>query len=171
MEEPFLGQISMFIGDFAPKGWALCNGQIMQISENNALFSLIGTRYGGDGRVTFALPDFRGRVNIHPGNGPGLSNYTLGQRGGSEVNVLTTNQLPSHTHEVSLGVNEEANSDDPNGHFIAANGTPSYSNTTNGKLAASQSGSTGGNAPINNVQPYVCANYIIAVVGTYPSRN
>ena len=99
--EPFIGEISMFAGNFAPRGWAFCEGQLLPIAQNQSLFSILGTTYGGDGRTTFGLPDMRGRVSIHPGTGPGLTNYRLGNKGGSETTTLTTNQLPSHNHTIS----------------------------------------------------------------------
>jgi microcystin-dependent protein len=110
--EPFIGQIMMFGGSFAPRGWAFCEGQLLPISQNAALFSILGTTYGGDGRSTFALPDLRGRVAIHPGSGPGLSNYRLGEKGGVESVALNVNQIPAHSHGISAS-NGTADSADP----------------------------------------------------------
>lgn len=182
--EPFIGQIMMFGGTFAPRGWALCDGALLSISQNQALFSILGTIYGGDGRTTFQLPDLRGRVAMHAGSGPGLTPRSLGQKSGFETNTLNTNQLPSHTHATSAsgtvspraknGGGDESN---PGGGFPATASTDLYaedSNTTLGESPVNVSvtiGNTGANSPINNIQPYQCVNYIIALVGTFPSRN
>ena len=167
--EPFLAQIVMFAGNFAPRGWAYCDGQLLAISQYSALFSLLGTTYGGDGRSTFALPDLRGRLAMHPGNGPGLTPRSLGQRGGSEQNTLTANQMPSHNH--ALAANEEANADDPNGSFIAGTGAKTFASTGGATMNAASIGNTGGGQSVNNIQPFECVNFIIALQGTYPSRN
>lgn len=167
--EPFIGQVMAFGGNFAPRGWALCDGQLLAISQNDALFSILGTTYGGDGRTTFGLPDLRGRVTLHAGNGPGLSDRRLGEKGGSETNTLTINQLPSHNHAVNA--KEEANAADPSGNYIAGTGTNAFGTTADIQMSATSTGSKGANHQINNIQPYQCVNYIIALVGIYPSRH
>ena len=167
--DPFLGQIIMFGGSFAPRGWALCDGQILAISQNTALFSLLGTIYGGDGRTTFALPDLRGRVSIHPGSGPGLTTRQLGQRGGTENNTLTVNELPAHNH--ALAAKEEGNADDPNGNFIAGNGSNVFGTASDSTMYNTSISDVGGGQPVNNMQPFLCQNYIIALEGVFPSRN
>lgn len=139
--EPFIGQIIMFGGNFAPRGWALCDGQLLPISQYSALFSILGTFYGGDGRTTFGLPDLRGRVPMHPGNGAGLTQRQLGQKLGAENNVLTTPNLPSHNHGVVLAAKEEANTDNPTGNYIAGAGFDGFGTTSDvnmGSFAAKQ---------------------------------
>ncbi len=169
--EPFLAQIIMFGGNFAPRGWAFCDGQLLPISSNQALFSLLGTTYGGDGRTTFALPDLRGRVAMHPGNGPGLTSRNLGQRGGSETNTLSTAQLPVHNHTFNLPAKEEGNADAPDAAFIAGDGTSSFGTTSDATMASATTNNTGSSQSVNNIQPYTCVNFIIALQGTFPSRS
>jgi microcystin-dependent protein len=167
--EAFLGQIVMFGSNFAPRSWAFCDGQLIAISQNAALFSLLGTIYGGDGRTTFALPDMRGRVPVHPGNGSGLSQYQLGARGGTENTTLTVANLPAHTHDVRLV--DEATEERGEGHYLA-NGHPNYgSGTPSSTLSREAVANTGGGQYFNNIQPYLCVNFIIALYGTFPSRN
>lgn len=175
-QEAFIGEIKMFAGNFAPRGWALCDGQLLAIAQNQALFSILGTTYGGDGRTTFALPDLRGRVAVHPGNGPGLSPYRLGQKGGSETTTLTVNNLPPHNHSVSVSnpVNDdEATSDDPTGNYPAVSGENMYTETTNAEGAVPNVtvDNTGGGQAFNNISPYATVNYIICLQGIFPSRN
>lgn len=184
--EPFLGEIIMFAGNFAPRGWALCDGQLLPIAQNTALFSLLGTTYGGDGRTTFALPDLRGRFAMHPGNGPGLTPRRLGQRGGKENVVLTIANMPAHNHlpgtlKGTIQTNEEdGTSDEPSGknfgNFSA--GTPFNANANDSSMAPDSvkidsgvTGNTGGGQQFNIENPYECVNYIIALQGTFPSRN
>lgn len=194
----FLGEIKFFAGNFAPRGWALCNGQLLAISQFSALFSILGTTYGGDGRTTFALPDMRGRVPIHAGSGPGLSPYRLGQKSGVEMVTLTVAQIPSHTHTAALAdasVNVTATlrasssggtTNVPTGATLADDGSdriyssmapdvdmhPDHVTVTGALASPSVSvGATGGNQPFTNVQPYVTVNCIIAMQGIYPSRN
>lgn len=169
--EPFIGQILMFGGNFAPRGWAFCNGQLLAISSNEALFSLVGTIYGGDGRTTFGLPDLRGRVAMHAGNGPGLTTRRLGEKSGVEQVILNLNQIPSHNHNVSVGVSTATGEEsDPttilSSHAGAFNEDPSGAN-----LGGVNQVNAGGNQPHTNLQPYLCVNYIIALVGIYPSRS
>ena len=167
--EPFLGEIIMFAGNFAIRGWAFCNGQLLPINQNQALFSILGTTYGGDGRTTFALPDLRGRFPMHPGQGPGLTSRSLGQKGGSETNTITTNQLPSHHHVIEA--KEEANAADPSGNFVAGTGSNAFGTTADKQMNANSTTSVGGGQAVNNMQPFNCINYIIALQGTFPSRN
>ena len=180
--DPFIAEIVMFGGNFAPRGWAYCNGQLLSIASNQALFSLLGTTYGGDGRTTFALPDLRGRIAMHPGTGPGLSTYRLGQRGGVESVILNATQIPSHTH-VSTGTikcnfnpGTPATATSPvNGMFAMAE-SKLYNTAAGDKSMASEGvavtvGNTGGSLAHTNIQPFECVNYIIALVGTFPSRN
>jgi microcystin-dependent protein len=174
-QEPMIGEIKMFAGNFAPRGWALCDGQLLPINSNQALFSILGTTYGGDGRTTFALPDLRSRVAIHEGQGPGLSNYRLGQRGGTEDNLININNLPNHNHSVAMSaVLENANTNSPAGAVLAGTGAfdNEYSQSApNTSLRPENTSSVGSNQPINNVQPYTVVNYIIALQGIFPSRN
>ena len=172
MSEPFLAEIKLFGGNFAPRGWALCNGQLLAISSNTALFSLLGTMYGGDGRTTFGLPDLRGRVPISPGNGPGLSSYTQGQKGGVEDVVLTTNQIPSHSHTAVAKAAIGVDADTPAGNAwsngeIYSSGAPTE--TMNG--GAITVSNAGGNQSHENRPPFLAVHYIIALQGVFPSRS
>lgn len=170
--EPMIGEVRIFGGNFAPRGWALCEGQLLAISSNSALFSILGTTYGGDGRTTFGLPDLRGRAAIAPGTGPGLPTYRLGQRGGTYQNVLNVNQLPSHNHAGAVQVNNaEAGESDPTNNFLGAAAAYAEEGTANAFLGGVSVGNTGNNAPVDNMQPYLAINYIIALQGTYPSRS
>lgn len=175
-QDPFLGEIRIFAGNYAPRGWAFCDGQLLPISQNTALFSLLGTNYGGDGRTTFALPDLRGRVVVHPGQGPGLTSRQIGEKGGSETNTLTVNQIPTHSHTATATnpvFNDEANTDDPTGKYPAVSGENMYSDQTSGDGVLPQVtiGNAGGGQPVNNMQPFIGINYIISLQGIYPSRN
>ncbi|GAA4234906.1 tail fiber protein [Postechiella marina] len=187
--DPFLGQIVMFGGNFAPRGWALCEGQLLPISQNSALFSILGTIYGGDGRTTFALPDLRGRVAIGQGHGPGLSDRRLGSRSGQEAHTLNTLEMPSHNHIIQDGgvkvTSANATESTPsNGSTLAAPGNGSgrsfepisgYNNATPDVTLNTGAGPTalnnGGNQAHNNMQPYLTTNYIIALQGVFPSRS
>jgi microcystin-dependent protein len=171
MSEPFFGEIRMFAGNFAPSGWSLCDGQLLSISQNDALFSLLGTIYGGDGETTFGLPDLRGRIPIHAGSGPGLSPRQLGAKSGAENVTITTNQLPSHTHTVK-GTNDASNSTEPAGRVPASSTSIDlYVNTApTVDFNASAVPGVGGNQSHNNLMPYLCINFIIALFGIYPSR-
>lgn len=175
MSEPFLAEIVMFGGNFAPRGWALCDGQLLAISQNTALFSLLGTTYGGDGRTTFGLPDLRGRSPMHPGNGPGLTPRTLGEKGGTENVTLTTQQMPAHRHLLRPN-NRNANSEDPIDRVLGNGpaGVPLYRDTPDpggGTMDANFLDPTGGGQPHANVHPFQTVNFIIALVGVFPSRN
>jgi microcystin-dependent protein len=165
--EPYLGSIILFAGNFAPRGWAFCNGQLLAISQNTALFSLLGTFYGGDGRTTFALPDLRGRAPIHAGQGPGLSSYDLGELGGVEAVTLISTQMPVHTHS-QPATNGEQTTNRPSSALPARGGV--YSNESDGSTLRPVS-SAGGGQPHQNMQPYLTLNYIIALAGIFPSRN
>lgn len=167
MSQPFLGEIILFAGNFAPRGWAFCNGQILAIAQNQALFSLLGTTYGGNGQTTFALPDLRSRVPVHAGQGPGLSDYALGQNGGTETVTLLVSELPQHTHR-QPATNGEQTTNRPDGALPAAGGV--YGEVSDGSLLT-QTSPAGGSQPHNNVQPYLTLNYIIALEGIFPSRN
>jgi microcystin-dependent protein len=173
MSEPFVGEIRMFAGNFAPRGWALCDGQLLAVSQNDALFSLLGTIYGGDGRTTFGLPDLRGRIPVHAGTGPGLSQRRLGAKGGAENVTLTTNQLPPHRHNVkSLNfVGDSDGGNNPDAQSVAA-GTNSrtYGEQFDAGFSINSIGNTGGSRSHDNIMPSLCINYIIALVGIYPSR-
>ena len=169
---PFLAEIRMFAGNFAPRSWALCEGQILPINQNQALFSLLGTIYGGDGRTTFALPDLRGRVPISPGTGPGLPTYRLGQQGGNYQNVISVDQLPSHGHAHGLQVSQAlAGESDPNGNYLGAAAVYSEDATANTSLNGLTIANTGGGQAVNNMEPYLGINYIICTQGTFPSRS
>ena len=183
--EPYIAQVMMFGGNFAIRGWALCDGQLMAIASNTALFSLLGTTYGGDGRTTFGLPDLRGRVAIHPGRGPGLSQYRLGERGGAEYVILNTTQIPSHSHtaELKVSTGESTVSTAVAGNSISTPGalagrtfTPTLGFGTAAPTVALNTGSiaggnAGGNLSHTNIQPFLGINHLIALFGTFPSRN
>jgi microcystin-dependent protein len=171
MSEPFVGEIRMFAGNFAPRGWAFCDGELLAIAQNNALFSLFGTVYGGDGRTTFGLPDLRGRLPLHAGTGLGLSPRTLGSHGGSETETLTVNQLPSHTHDYN-GNTQPGNMNTPAGNVVAARAAaPTYAESDQDTNMASNSiANTGGSQPHTNLMPSLCVHFIVALLGIYPSR-
>jgi microcystin-dependent protein len=168
--EPFIGQIIMFGGNFAPKGWALCDGQLLQIVQNTALFSILGTTYGGDGRTTFALPDLRGRVPLHPGNGPGLTPRSLGEKAGAEAVTLSTGEMPTHNHLVKCSP-LAGNNRGPTDQVPAAHDDQNYRGVGSDTMAAAMIHDAGGGAAHTNVQPFLGVNFIIALVGVYPSRN
>jgi len=170
--EPFIGEIMMFAGNFAPKGWAMCNGQLLPIAQYTALFSLLGTTYGGNGQTTFALPDLRGRVPVHPGQGPGLSNYDLGQQSGSENVTLTTTQIPAHAHTFAPGCSTQVPNAESPANAVPANLDPNqtFSTEPNGNMRPGNSSTVGGSQPHNNLQPLLCINFIIALEGIFPSR-
>ena len=174
MSQPFIAEIIMFGGSFAPRGWALCDGQLLPINQNQSLFSLLGTTYGGDGRTTFGLPELRGRVAVHEGNGPGLPNVNLGQKGGSPTHTLTTGQIPAHTHAVAPKCNtDDGTGNDPEGNFPGASGAALiYGAAGDSEFMGSTDSSTvGGNQSFDQHMPYNTVNFIIALTGVYPSRN
>mgnify|MGYP000054799485 CR=1 FL=1 len=174
--EPFIGQIMMFGGNFAPRNWALCDGQLLAINNYQALFSILGTTYGGDGRTTFALPDLRGRAPIHEGQGPGLPSYRLGQKGGIEQNTLTLANMPAHNHGGgSLNVSNQAGEETspPAGGSIGGGAAIYNAEAPNTTLNQNSIviNNEGGNQPVNNMQPYQALNYIICLQGIFPSRS
>lgn len=173
MSEPFIAEIRIFAGNFAPNGWAFCNGQLLPISQNTALFSLIGTTYGGDGQSTMALPDLQGRAPMHPGQGPGLTPRQLGQRGGLETVELSQSQMPSHGHAWNVS-GRTANANDPGSesHLAGASSANLYRDAQGlVELDPQFVGNTGSGQAHNNMQPSLALNFIIALVGLYPSRN
>jgi len=173
-QEPFLGQMTFWAGNFAPRGWALCDGQILPINQYQALYSLLGTTYGGDGRTTFALPDMRGRSPVHAGSGPGLTPRQLGAKLGSEFNTLTVGQLPSHNHTGDLKATSTAsNTTSANGAALATGGAYAGRASLDQTMAAGSAvtGNTGGGQQVNNLQPSTVLNCIIALQGIFPSRN
>ena len=171
MSEPFIAEIRIFPGNFAPRSWAFCNGQLLPISQNTALFSLLGTTYGGDGRTTFALPDLQGRAPMHPGQGPGLSLRDLGQTDGVETVTLLESEMPHHAHTLSAD-NALGNSRSPAGNSLArAVGGLAYRAPSSLVAMSDQALSiSGGSLPHNNMQPYLVLNFIIALQGIFPAR-
>ncbi len=168
---PYLGEIIVVAFNFPPIGWAECNGQIMSISQNSALFQLIGTTYGGDGVQTFALPDLRGRTPLHQGQGPGLSPYVIGQTGGVEQVTLNVNQMPQHSHQV-FGSTNPGTLGSPSGSVWATQTRAAvYSSSENTDMAPGTLGMTGGGQPHDNLSPYLTMNYIIALEGIFPTQN
>jgi len=176
MSEPFIAEIRIFAGNFAPRSWAFCNGQLLQISQNTALFSLVGTTYGGDGRTTFGLPNLQERAPMHPGRGPGLTSRRLGETGGQATATLTAAQMASHNH-ILQGSIEPADSADP-ANAVLGSSAPledrQYRYSDQAQQAAMHSsalGTSGSGQPHNNMPPYLVMNFIIALVGLYPSRS
>jgi len=168
MSTPFIGEILIVPFGFAPKGFALCNGQVLPISQNQALFSILGTTYGGDGRTTFALPNFQGRVPIHTGQG-----HLLGESAGQQHVTLTAGQMPAHSHVVTCSA-AAATSQNPAGNVWAAESTGQFSlyrSTADTLLSPSAIGNTGGGQPHENMQPFLGLNFVIALQGVFPSRN
>ena len=165
MAQPYVGEIRMFAGNFAPAGWMFCEGQLLPISENETLFQLIGTTYGGDGESTFALPDMRGRLPMHQGNG-----FILAETGGAEEVTLTINQIPAHTHAM-LGSNDVANSPNPSQNVLARSGQVQAFINGSPSVAMSPQfvGPVGGSQPHTNLQPYLCVDFIISLFGIFPS--
>ena len=175
MSEPFLAEIRIFAGNFAPRGWAFCDGQLLPIAENTGLFSLIGTTYGGDGRTTTALPNLQGRSPMHPGRGPGLTARRLGEKVGVETVTLAEAQIPSHSHTARAVNSPAARGGPTNTRALAESGSGDayQSNTTANlvDLASETLSTTGGSQAHTNLQPYLVLNFIIALVGLYPSRS
>lgn len=165
MAQPYVGEIRMFAGNFAPAGWMFCEGQLLPISENETLFQLIGTTYGGDGQSTFALPDLRGRLPIHQGNG-----YILAQTGGAEEITLTASQIPAHSHPLlaSAGPNTTLN---PANNVLGtpATATPFFAEAPGSVLSPQAVSAVGGSQPHTNFQPYLCVDFIISLFGIFPS--
>jgi microcystin-dependent protein len=174
--DPFVAEIRIFPFNFAPKGWAFCDGQLMPLSQNTALFSLLGTVYGGDGKSTFALPDLQGSVPMHPGNfgpGPGLSQHSLGEMGGSETVTLLDSEMPVHTHTVmSVATTFGANTNVPTGNAFAESAQGNAYTPAANLVQMSEEALTpvGGDQPHNNMQPYLTLNFCIALQGVFPAR-
>ena len=178
--EPFIGQIMMFAGNFAPRGWAFCDGQLLPVRNYAALFSIIGITYGGDGRTSFALPDLRGRVPIHAGQGAKLTIKRLGEKSGDEKVTLSVNEMPKHLHKGTGSVsvsNQEADDSNPTGKVLSipTNGVKAYSDSPSASMKEGcvqmNIENTGGSMPHSNMQPYQVVNFIIALEGIYPSRS
>lgn len=171
-QDPYIGEIRLVPYNFAPNGWLDCNGQLLSIAQNTALFSLLGTTYGGNGQTTFALPDLRGRVPMGQGQGPGLTFTQIGEVKGTETNIISLAQMPSHNHTVNA-VLVEGNQNSPNGTLLADSKLldKEYSSTTaTTTMGASMIGNTGGSQPVNNLQPSLTLRYIIATQGIFPTR-
>ncbi len=168
MSDQWLGEIRMFSFNYAPVGWVLCNGQLLQISQYQALYSLIGTTYGGDGKSTFAVPNMVGRVPVGQGTGTGLPPISIAQMGGELTHTLTASELPVHTHTV-LASNLPADQLSPQNNVWASSPATVYSATKNTTMDPSVVTSEGGNLPHDNVQPYICINYCMSTTGLYPS--
>jgi|ERR1043166_7022541 microcystin-dependent protein len=165
MPDPFLGEIKLVSFNFPPKGWALCNGQLLAINQNQALFSLLGTTYGGNGQTTFALPDLRGRVPIHMGGG-----FSQGQVGGEEAHTLSISELPQHTHP-AIASSNAADQAQPTNNFWANGNQAAYASTPTATMNPTCVSSIGGSQPHTNLSPYLTLNYVIALQGIFPSRN
>ncbi|MCB1045357.1 MAG: phage tail protein [Acidobacteria bacterium] len=174
MSEPFLAEVRIVGFNFAPRGWAFCDGQILPINQNQSLYSLLGTTYGGDGRTTFALPDLRGRAPIHVGRSNGGAIHTLGSKSGEETHTLAANEMPQHGHFVVV-TNNNATTDEPAGNMIAQSAQVSYAGVSTGTTFAPMDAATvthtGGSQAHDNMQPYLALNFCIALQGLFPSRN
>lgn len=171
MADPFVAEIRIFPFNFAPKGWAWCSGQLLPISQNTALFSLLGTTYGGDGRSTFALPNMDGNAPMQPGQGQGLSLRDLGESGGSETVTLMLSEIPAHTHTVKIAIADPAESNDPTGKTLAATNRPIYNAAPgNGFMSVMSLAPAGGDLPHNNMMPYLTLYFCIALQGVFPQR-
>jgi microcystin-dependent protein len=173
MADPFVAEIRIFPFNFAPKGWAFCDGQIMPISQNTALFSLLGTTYGGDGKSNFALPNMQGNAPMHPGQGPGLSLHDLGETGGSDTVSLLESEIPSHSHAIKADTLDPADVQAPGATVVLAKSTGGNAYIAPASLVA-MAGQTlapaGGDQPHNNMQPYLTLNFCIALQGVFPPR-
>ena len=172
MSEPFVGEIRMFAGNFAPRGWAYCDGQLLAVSQNDALFSLLGTIYGGDGRTTFGLPDLRGRIPIHAGRGPGLSDRRLGAKLGSETVTLTQSELPPHSHDWQVDSGNAVNTSPGNNGYAATLNADRYRDMASNQqsMSGGMVSQVGGSQSHTNLMPFLCVHFIIALFGIYPSR-
>jgi microcystin-dependent protein len=173
MTDPFVAEIRIFAGNFAPRGWALCNGQLLPISQNTALFSLLGTYYGGDGRSTFALPNLQGAAPLHQGQGPGLSVYDVGQSGGEQTVTLLTSELPAHSHVVSGSASDGGDRSPADERFaVEVGGVNSYAAPGSPAVLAPEAiAPIGGDQPHNNMMPFLTMTFIIALQGIYPPRS
>jgi microcystin-dependent protein len=172
MADPFVAEIRIFPFDFAPTGWAWCNGALLPISQNTALFALLGTTYGGDGKANFALPDLRGRAPMHPGQGVGLSERQLGERGGSETVTLLESEIPAHSHTLRANATDTADTNVPteNASFATSAGGRLYQPTADTELSPEALSPAGGGMPHNNMQPYLTCQFNIALQGVFPQR-
>jgi microcystin-dependent protein len=172
MSSPFVAEIKMWGGNFSPTGYAFCDGQLMPISQNTALFSLLGTTYGGDGKSTFALPDMQGNTPMHPGQGPGLSQRFLGEMSGSDNVTLIQSEMPIHKHNLTAYVDDPADVQQPGPQVILglAQGLVPYRSDTNTQMGPFELSVTGSSFPHNNMQPYLCLTFIIALQGVFPPR-
>lgn len=172
MSSPFVAEIRIVGFNFAPRGWAFCNGQLLPISQNTALFSLLGTFYGGNGQSTFALPDFQGRAAVHQGQGPGLSQYFIGESGGSETVSLLQSEIPSHNHNLMASDNvAERNNPAANYYSVPDSGFVHASAANLTPMSPNSLAPAGGDQPHNNMPPYLVLNFIIAMQGVFPPRN
>ena len=172
MSEPFVGEIRMFGGNYAPRGWALCDGQLLPVSQNDALFSLLGTTYGGDGRTTFGLPDMRGRLPLHQGHGPGLSDRRLGSKGGEEAVELTQTQIPPHNHTFNaMNTSATATVAGPPLSYGMVGVEIYAANDNFVAMAPNALSANGGSEAHDNLMPALCVSFIIALTGIYPSRH
>ena len=175
MSEPFIAEVRMWALNFAPRSWAFCNGQLLPIAQNTALFSLIGTTYGGDGRTTTALPNLQGRAPMHPGRGPGLTPRTLGEKGGYETHTLSEQQLPSHSHTLNAAGTAAGPENNPAGNLPVISGGRGaawlYGTGNPANMSDKTIGSVGGGQVHNNMQPFLTLTFTIALQGVYPSRN
>ena len=172
MADPFVAEIRIFPFNFAPTGWAFCDGQLMPISQNTALFSLLGTTYGGDGKSTFALPDMQGNAPMHPGQGPGLSLHDLGERGGSQTVTLLQSEIPAHTHAMRVDTQDNADVQQitNTASFAPASGGPPYQAAPNTSLAPEALPPAGGDQPHNHLMPYLTLYFNLALQGVFPPR-
>jgi microcystin-dependent protein len=172
--DPFVAEIRIFPFNFAPKGWAFCDGQLLPLSQNTALFSLLGTTYGGDGKSNFALPNMQGNAPMHPGQGPGLSLHDLGETGGSETVTLLQSEMPGHSHALfANAVVGDTNAPDPGVSLARSSNATAYQTTTNQNLVSFNNlalSPSGGGLPHNNMMPYLTLNFCIALQGVYPPR-
>ena len=166
-----IGQITLFAGNFTPLGWQLCQGQLLSISEYTAVYAVIGTQFGGDGVSTFALPDLRGRVPIHPGSAPGVQLVDMGETGGTEIYTLMVTEMAAHTHTVNPQFAAAGGQADPTNNFPGNLGVAVYGTPSAGQMGAANVSVAGQSQPHGNMQPWLCVNYIIALEGIFPSRN
>jgi microcystin-dependent protein len=175
MSDPFVAEIRTFPFNFAPKGWAFCDGQLLPISQNTALFSLLGTTYGGDGKSTFGLPNMQGNAPMHPGQGPGLSDHFLGESGGSDTVTLLSSEMPQHTHFLVGDNQDPADTSAPNPTTVFAQSTGAFAYVTPTpplkQMAFNAITPTGGSLPHNNLMPYLTLNFCIALQGVFPARS